>query len=102
MEYTTELPGTQTEKRVFFTFFQQNRLFRAYGCTAKSLDSSFGVLQKTGTGAFSVETLRVSTLKLPIPSFLRSASKSFVVTFGSAARMMSDVYSNWISAKQSG
>ena len=49
---------------------------------AKSPDHSFCVSKKSGKGAFSVVTLRVSTLKLPLPSFFRSIKNPSVITFG--------------------
>ena len=52
--------------------------------TAKTPGASFRVSQKPGKGAFSVVTLRVATLKLPMPSFLRSIENPPAATFGSA------------------
>ena len=56
-----------------------------YGAPAKTPGASFRVSQKPGKGAFSVVTLRVATLKLPMPSFLRSIENPPAATFCSAA-----------------
>ena len=57
------------------------------GGTAKRLGDTFLVSQKSEMGAFSVVTLRVATLKLPIPSFSRFIEKFSAVTFGSSANL---------------
>ena len=56
------------------------------GDTDKTPDRSFRVSKKSGKGAFSVVTLRVATLNLPLPSFFRSIENLSAVTFVSAAR----------------
>ena len=55
------------------------------GDSAGTSGASFRVSPKTGKGAFSVVTLRVAALKLPLPSFLRSIENPSAATFGSAA-----------------